>query len=174
MKLINLYFAYQMECLKALCLAITWISHSPVYWSLLENLLTTGTHWLFISCANHEIPLTPVPCTPCWDPSHHCLQSLKDLSPSITNYILLCFSDANSQAHLNLTFNFCFFFLLLCYSTFSGPDFTRSFFSTKKMSLDLYLHGLAARKGSAFPVLWHLSFTITIQCSQSLPKWPVV
>jgi len=35
MKLINLYFTYQMECLKALCLAITCISLYPLYLSLL-------------------------------------------------------------------------------------------------------------------------------------------
>lgn len=39
MKLINLYFAYQMDCLKVLCLAITCISHYPIYHSLLRELI---------------------------------------------------------------------------------------------------------------------------------------
>lgn len=168
-KFISLDFAYQMECLKALCLAVACISHYPIYHSLLGEFIHS---WNMLAVYQIRKQWSPARC------SARC-PVLKD-PPTLSTVFRGLFPFHQHRLYFTVFFwprkesqrakfwcstsiSFAFFHYIF------RLWFYKYIFPTKNISLDLCLHKLAARKGSAYMLLWHLPFTITMQFLQGLP-----
>lgn len=87
MKLINLCFAYQVECLKALCLAITCISLYSIYHSLLGACAHNSALDMY-QPRKHQVLMAPALCPhiPRLTSAARCLWSVSPLPSQATFY----------------------------------------------------------------------------------------
>lgn len=104
MKLINLDFAYQMECLKALCLAITCVSHYPIYHSLLGEFTHNWNMMAVYHICKQRDPARGCARCPMLRPPPTLPAVLRGLFPFHFSYILLFSSGPNRPRDLNFYF----------------------------------------------------------------------